>query len=341
MTKGNCEKADCTVAATGKCLLSQPDPALCAHFIPDEELTNPLVQKNPPTQTPVEREETKKLGRKFHSGNELGTEDAAEVMRARYCHLIGVLGVTDAGKTCFLSSLYLTASAGKLPDPYRFAGSLSLQAFEDRARGLREWKDGRLPDQLVDHTVLSDSRQPSLLHLAIRRSDAERRRFDLLLTDLPGEWTKNLIMRQTGAEAFKFLQRADGVILVVDGNRLLSDQRHDELEDMRYFSERLATDVKVPKSTPFVVLVTKCDEFGGKMPPVANDLREHIRGLGFGATAILCSAFSRNPEQVQSGTGVFAAIEAVLTATIRERYGDDGLLHGQPRVGRVFQEFRA
>ena len=50
-----------------------------------------------------------------------------------------------------------------------FAGSLTLQAFEDRARGLREWEDGKLPAQLADHTILTDPRQPEVsLHLAFR-----------------------------------------------------------------------------------------------------------------------------------------------------------------------------
>lgn len=339
MTLGSCEKADCTVASTGKCLLSEPDPKTCAHFRPTSDAVQTPAQDVGSMALGLEQQAEKKDTRKFHLGNELGTEDAIEIMRARYAHLIGVLGSSDAGKTCFLSSLYLMASGGTLPDPYRFSGSLSLQAFEDRARGLREWTDGKLPSQLVDHTVLSEPRQPSLLHLAVRRSDEDRRRFDLLLTDLPGEWTDKLVLHRNNAESFRFLQRADGIILVVDGKLLVSDQRHVEMERMRYFSERLATDVKISRDTPFVIVISKGDEFGMKMPPAADDLRDYVKGLGFPATAILTAAFSRKPDEVKSGTGIFDAVDTILCHLNRISPTPNSVLGGR-RSGRTFREFK-
>jgi hypothetical protein len=339
VAEGTCEKADCTVATTGKCLLSQPVPAECPHFqlgdvsgeIPASDNSSFAVESETPNpQTQVVR--------KFHLGNELGTQDAIEIMRARYGHLIGVLGSTDAGKTCFLSSLYLMASAGKLPSPYEFAGSLTLQAFEDRARGLREWQDGRLPSQLVDHTFLSDKRQPSLLHLAIRESQLDRRRFDLLLTDLPGEWTDNLVLKSTNAGSFRFLQRADGIVLAVDGKLLTSDQRHVELQRMRHFTERIATDVAVSRDTPFVILVSKADEIGMQMPPAANELSDHLQTLGFPTTTVLSAAFSRKPDEIESGTGVFSAIEAILAHPAAKNPGPP--VAGPEQSTRTFQGFR-
>jgi Double-GTPase 2 len=310
-----CEKPDCTVAETGKCLLSHASLAECPYFRTDESESHVeaaevgrTVGNEPPTK------EKKKSSRAFHLGAELGAQDALAVMRGRYAHVIGVLGRTDAGKTCFLSSLYLMASGGSLPEPYHFAGSLTLQAFEDRARGLRQWKGGQLSKQLADHTVLTDPRQPSLLHLAIRESTAERRRFDLLLTDLPGEWTDNLILRASHVPSFRFLQRADGIVLLVDGNLLMSDSdRHAELQRMRHFIERLANDVNVSRDTPLVIVVSKSDEIDMLMPPAASELWDFARGLGFPATAISAASFSRKPASVKSGTGVFKAIETVLS----------------------------
>jgi hypothetical protein len=296
-------------------LLSNPDPGGCSHFRSSNGAIEVGARDLDPLAAGSELAAAEKhSGRRFHFGSELGADDALEIMRARYVHLIGVLGSTGAGKTCFLSSLYLMASGGTLPAQYKFAGSLTLQAFEDRARGLREWKHGTLPGQLVDHTVLSDPRQPSLLHLAIRETHAERRRFDLLLTDLPGEWTDNLVLHAPYAESFRFLQRADGIILVVDGALLMSDQqRHVELQRMRYFSERLANDVNVSRDTPFVIAVSKSDEIDMQMPPAADELRRHVAALGFPATTISIAAFSRTPHKFKSGTGVFSAIETILS----------------------------
>jgi hypothetical protein len=342
VAEGKCDKVDCTVATTGTCVLSHPVPAECPHFKSSATSANTLlsVDSSLHTDSKAQSTTTTQPARQFHSGDELGSIDAIEVMRARYAHLVGILGSTDAGKTCFLSSLYLMASGGKLPSSYQFAGSLTLQAFEDRARGLRRWPDGGLPNQLVDHTVLRDKRQPSLLHLAIRQAQEERRRFDLLLTDLPGEWTDRLALRASNADSFRFLQRADGIIIVVDGNILSSNQRHVEVQRMRYCTERIAQDVKVSLDTPFVILVSKSDEIGMKMPPAADELRDHVRSLGFPATTILSAAISRRPTEIENGTGVFNAIETILSYTAPRNPGLARLEADYHPGSRTFQEFR-
>lgn len=313
MADVSCEKADCTVAETGRCLLSlDPCPHYRGALAPVAPDPLPQPQNGPTDQTQGDVITTRSRGRLFHSGLELGTVDALDVMRARYTHLIGVLGPYGAGKTCILSSLYLLASSGTLPSAYRFAGSLTLKGFEDRARRIREWSDGQLFDQLADHTVLTDPRQPGLLHLAIREANGDRHRYELLLTDLPGEWTENLVKRAAGAERLQFLQRADGIILVVDGPAIESEAKHVELQRMRNLIDRLAGDVGMSRSTPIVVLVSKCDETEMRMPAAAEELRVHATGLGFSVEVILSAAFSRKPKAVPNGTGVFEAIEAIL-----------------------------
>jgi hypothetical protein len=335
---GTCENPDCTVATTGKCLLSHENLAECLHFRAGDAEMPTEAAEAPPAVSVEMPPPPKTTGRTFHLGAELGVEDALEVMSARYAHVIGVLGSTDAGKTCFLSSLYLMVSGGSLPAPYQFAGSLTLQAFEDRARGLRQWKAGQLPSQLADHTVLTDPRQPSLLHLALRESAGERRRIDLLLTDLPGEWTENLVLRASHAPSFRFLQRADGILLLVDGITLMSDAlRHAELQRMRYFCERLAHDVNITRDTPFVIVVSKSDEIEMQIPPAATELCDFVAGLGFPATTVSAASFSRKPESFKSGTGVFTAIETVLAY----RAQDGGVPpDGAPSGDRVFSRFR-
>lgn len=346
MLLGACSYQNCTVQTTGKCLLSVPDPNNCSNFSPSSvlqqaahqtDLEEPLAEETPTKVEPPASPLASVSARTFAWGYELGTSDALQLMQARYTHLIGVLGTTDAGKTCFLSSLYLMASNRLLPEPYRFAGCLSLQAFEDRVRGLRQWESGALANQLVDHTILDDPRQPSLLHLALRESNGERKRFDLLLTDLPGEWTDNLIDSANNASSFEFLQRADGIVLVIDGNRLLSDDRHLELQNMRIFCERLAQDVGVALSTPIIILVSKADEIESKMPPHAIELEDFIKGLGFPARTILCAAISRTPKKIPNGTGVFEAIEAIIASATNERFPAAVPPASQPV--RCFQKF--
>jgi GTPase SAR1 family protein len=342
VTTGACEKNDCTVAATGRCLISHPDPLSCPHFrsgsdvveysteVPEVEATESIGDEE---VLPIIT-----IGRTFHQGIELGADDAVEIMRARYSHLIGVLGSTDAGKTCLLSSLYLMASGGTLPAGYQFAGSLTLQAFEDRARGLREWEKGALPSQLVGHTVLAHPRQPSLLHLAIQEKATNRRRVDLLLTDLPGEWTDNLVLRAANSPSFEFLRRADGIIIVVDGKLLVSDQKFVEVQRIRQFIERLSTDVGIGRDVPFVLLISKSDEIAMQMPEGAIELKEYLESLGYRATAVSAAAFSRLPKEIRSGTGVFEAIETLINS---EPIDQSGSIPPATSTDRSFQRFKS
>jgi len=342
VTTGACQKPDCTVAATGRCLISHPDPLNCPHFRSGGDVVELAEEQEEPEAIENKPEDEVRplvaVGRTFHQGVELGSDDAVEIMRARYTHLIGVLGSTDAGKTCLLSSLYLMASGGSLPAGYQFAGSLTLQAFEDRARGLREWERGALPSQLVDHTILAHPRQPSLLHLAIREKDADRRRFDLLLTDLPGEWTDHLVLRAANASSFDFLRRADGIIIVVDGKLLVSDQRFLEVQRIRQFIERLSTDVGISRDVPFVLLVSKSDEIAMQMPEGAIELKSYLESLGYRAAALSAAAFSRKPEDVKSGTGVFEAIETLIKSASIDI--NDSPPHASS-TGRSFMRFRS
>ena len=312
MATVTCEKAGCTVTETGICLLSHSDLNACPHFRAvdsHEEAAEPVVPMPEPTeQIPLPGS----AARRFPSGLELGTEDAAEIMRARYGHLVGILGSWGAGKTCFLLSLYLMASRGALPSDYLFAGSQTLQGFEARARHLRKWKGGRLPVQLADHTSLADPRQPALLHIALREARGNKRFFDVLLTDLPGEWSKNLVERAASADQFMFLRRADGIIVVIDGPLLNSERRHAELQRSKHLLERLVQSVGVETTTPLVLLVSKYDLLYIKRPMAINELEEHAKSLGFSPEVVLCAAFSKTPHTVANGLGVFEALEKIL-----------------------------
>ncbi|MGO8928274.1 MAG: TRAFAC clade GTPase domain-containing protein [Limisphaerales bacterium] len=234
-------------------------------------------------------------------------------MRSRYVHLIGILGCTDAGKTCFMSSLYLLAACCELMPRYRFAGSLTLQGFEDRIRRLRRWEAGVLPNKLSDHTVLSDARTPSLLHLALQETVDKGGRLELLLTDLPGEWTTRLINNVEAEKRFRFLHRADGIIVVIEGPSLVADEtRHIELFRSKLLLSRLAETLKIDRTTPVVILISKCDKLEKGLPPDVEQLVEHGRSLGFIPEVIRAAAFSSVPEKVANGMGVITAIEHIV-----------------------------
>lgn len=335
MAQGTCDKTDCTVAQTGICLLSNPDPNTCPHF-KAEEGENPPQRISAPALPG--KDSVRPIRRRFHGGLELGTDDAAELMRTRYTHLIAILGSWDAGKTCFLSSLYLTAAHGGLKPDYLFAGSRTLQGFEDRARRTRRWSGSVLPDRLSDHTTLSDPRSPALLHLALQETLAPSRRIELLLTDLPGEWSKNLVDRADTAERFRFLHRADGVLIVLDGPLLTSEARHSEYERSKLLVRRLAETVQLDRTVPILLVVSKCDKLGMREPPVIRDLQTYASSLGFQSEIVLTAAFSSTPETIENGAGILKSIRSIIDRPRASATGEKQ--ETGVRGLRMFENFR-
>lgn len=337
MVTGTCDTQGCTVGETGICLLSHADLTTCPHF----RVTAKSVEAEPIAPGPEQAEPLVVPGskvRRFPSGLELGTGDAAEIMRARYVWLVGILGSWNAGKTCFLLSLYLKASRGDLPG-YVLTGSQTLPGFEERARCLRKWREGPLPEQLADHTHLADPRQPALLHLALREVGGGKRLIDVMLTDLPGEWSEKLVDRADAADRFAFLHRADGIIVVIDGPLLSSGLRHSELLRNKHLLERLVEAVRVDTTTPLVLLVSKSDELGMMRPAAVDELEEHAKSLGFSPDVVLCAAFSRTPATVADGSGVFEALEKILNHAAALRRETAPVLNGTA-FGRAFLDFR-
>ncbi len=272
MSKYTCSNPDCTVEVTGKCLLSH---------LPAETCPNASISEaGSPGQRLGEDEQRLLLPTTLvHHGNELGVQQASEMFSTRYGHLVGVLGAYGTGKTCLLCSLYLLASYGDLRPTRLFAGSMTLPGFENRLRLLRKWSGPGLPDKIVDHTILSDPRQPSFLHIALKQFDAIR---DLFFTDLPGEWTTDLIQRADVAERFRFLTRADGLIIALQAPKLLAPEtRNSQVQSTRMLLQRLYYNVGIASSIPVILAVTRCDITGPTVPPAIYQILEFARELGF------------------------------------------------------------
>jgi hypothetical protein len=309
----SCSKADCTIAATGKCLEAHPDPQECPFFATTSAEPEPAVALVTPIEPDQPDEPTPSAGRVFHAGMELGFEDAISLSRAKYVHLVPVLGATDAGKTCVLVSLYLLA-VNRMLARFRFAGSQTLLGFEHRARGLRKWPSGELPDQFVDHTILGEDRVPSFVHLAFDDLSRKTHRREFLFTDLPGEWTTDLINRLETAKRFSFLARADAVVVAIDGKRLADPEtRQQEVMQAEHLIQRLKQ-TGMPVHCKAILVISKRDESEISLLPYVESIRNLASELGFALNAIETAAISRDPNRIPNGLGIEELLQTIVAA---------------------------
>jgi len=236
--RGPCTNENCTFNATNSCVAGHP-PEECSHrpVVSDRdklELENYSANDAQNANAgALGIEADLRLGRAvlsapiedlptFPASRTLGISQANAMMEERPTCLVGIVGLAGAGKTAALVSAYLMLSQGKF-EGFSYADSETLRAFEEIARASRTWNRGNPPEQITSHTTLSNDREAGFLHLRLRR-DEDNRLFDILLPDLPGEWSRALIDRSDG-ERLSFLGSASVIWLMVDGRQFVDDSR--------------------------------------------------------------------------------------------------------------------
>jgi Double-GTPase 2 len=153
----------------------------------------------------------------------LGMDDVAKFATRSQVATVALIGASNAGKTSFLATLYLLLLNGKIVDGYKFAGSFTLGGWEILANKMR-WL-GQEPPNFPDHTPRGISRQPGLLHLALR--DKKDRLCDVVFADAPGEWFERWAIKQSDpqAEGARWLeQHADSVLIFLDSEKMSSPE---------------------------------------------------------------------------------------------------------------------
>ena len=280
-----CGRADCTVAETGVCLLNNDPPASCPERVPVDEgrgADGPAKEYFPPSRACTLR-------------------DARELMGRRYMQIVGVLGEPDAGKTACLVSLYLLLGRDRL-NGFRFADSTTLRGFEEISRGARRWDRAQPPQELTHHTKLSSDRSASFLHLRLARSGGATGAVDLLMSDLPGEWTTELVS-EGRVDRLAFLKRADVIWLVVDGDRLRrSETRQLSRHRIGLLAGRLGTFLSDTKPS-LVFVVTRRDHGALERESLAA-VRAVGEGAGFDAKVVEVAPFADVDGDVEPGHGI-------------------------------------
>lgn len=303
----SCKLEGCTVDETGICALAR-EPLSCENRInnPAEDGATPVAQDSGDVLsvlsdrlgTPV-LEQPERASR-FSSSRALGMDDLTKLMGSRYVNIVGILGDPESGKTACLASLYLLISEAKLQG-WGFADSKSLTAFEDIARGARDWNNGTSPDQMTMHTELADDHGPGFLHLRlVKQSDG--RRIDLALPDIPGEWTQALV-NTARSDRLDFMKAADAIWIVLDG-RILADieRRQGLIARVGQLAARLSTmfEGRVPR---LLIVVTHQDRHI-LTEDIISRLQAELTRRSIYAEIVGVAPFSDAPDSIAAGFGI-------------------------------------
>lgn len=317
--RGSCKDANCTFNLTKACVRGNP-PDECPHrlLLPEGEHLDDEVERE--QSNPDGNESSSDVARLLEIGaavldtpaelpslppsRTLDLDRANAMMMARQTCMIGIVGLPAAGKTACLVSAYLLLAKGEFAG-FSFADSETLRAFEEIARGSRVWVKGSPPEQITVHTTLSDDREAGFLHLRLRR-DSDGRLFDLLLPDLPGEWSKELIDLDN-RQRLAFLKSSSVIWFMVDGRQFANDAT---VAYARYRAglliERLAD--LLGDHRPRILLVPTWQDAGAFPPAEVDTLSETAARLGFGIEMAPIASFSWN-DAVSPGEGVAELVE--------------------------------
>ncbi|WBM59659.1 hypothetical protein M5X66_11700 [Providencia sp. PROV188] len=301
---GSCQFDGCSFDETGICALDH-SPGECPNRSvqhTDNEVTSNDIPEyddlSDQITSPVLSEPTN--SHTFGSNRSLGLDELDAIMKKKYVNVIGILGDPESGKTACLASLYLLVSHAKL-NGWSFADSLSLIAFEDIARGARDWNNGKIPEQMTVHTELADDHNPGFLHLRLNRL-LDGRKVDIALPDIPGEWTQTLIT-SSRYDRLEFLKSAEVIWIVLDGRILANkEQRGSLIIRIGQLAGRLNTmfNSQIPR---LIIVVTHHDSYtlDGN---VSTRLLGELKRYNVSAEIVEVSPFSENQEKVPAGFGL-------------------------------------
>lgn len=151
----------------------------------------------------------------INSGEALSRDKFYTIAAKESTKMLLLLGPVASGKTTIETSLYQLFQE-KPVENYYFAGSRSLQGFEQRAYYTRIKSKGSLPD--TPRTKVDE--EPTFLHLRLWNRDNDATT-NLIFWDISGEaFSENIGKVDSVKKEFGFAERADFVIGIIDGEKL-------------------------------------------------------------------------------------------------------------------------
>jgi len=225
------------------------------------------------------------------------------------------------------------AANGKL-EGYQIADSQTLRGIDDISRGARRWNQGQLPEEMTIHTELQDERTPGFLHLRLKRL-SDGKMLDLLLPDLPGEWTESLINHKR-TDRLSFLKSADVLWLAIDGADLMKS-RQQVLHRTQLLFQRLKAFLE--PYAPKIILVISHLDLGEPEERSVKVLEGEAKRRGLDLSIINVASFS-DLGSIAPGTGLADLLTKTFEAgaPLRSTFWPDS---ERPNAGRYILRFRS
>lgn len=199
------------------------------------------------------------------SGNTFGIVDVPFLAARSNPRLVAIAGPHKAGKTTLLAAWYLIAGKGHARSLGRFAGSYTLEGWENLAHALR-WTETSGPIFPM-HTPTA-GRFPGLLHWALR-TEANLIQ-DILLADAPGEWFRRWSIDRNAEDAAGarwLAEHADVFVVLADCDALSGPLRGSARNSLELLLDRIGAE---RKNRPVALIWSKADK------DVPNEIREAV-----------------------------------------------------------------
>ena len=276
------------------------------------------------------------------AGYEMSAVDTEDITLRWPTQLIVFAGAEGSGKTTMLAALYEHLGRGSFAG-FDFAGSQSLLGFEKICHANRVISAGTRPT--TERTIPSD--EAAYYHLALRETVGERRRRQVLLSALSGElyrWARN---SREECEKLTFLNRANAIIVLVDGEKLASlEQRVNAHADAAGILDAFLDAKMVPSGSHVEFVFSKLDRIRAAgdsalaflkqtQEKLETKFRARVPQLVFRELAARPGP-SNEEEELSNGLATAFATWAVLQARVTD---DCGQVRQPPSDAREFSKF--
>lgn len=273
-----CTQDDCPFNETGACLEQvepiESCPHLVEHYVTDEDEDPESIDESTETPTSLPAKQVRKPPQVFrvpvYSGEALIGEQADALASEVETTVVIVAGDVDSGKTTLIGRSYSSFLEGPV-GTWRFAGSRTLLGYERRVHNHRLSSNQNAA--VTDHTPLGVD---EYYHLDVQSTDGELRR--LLLHDISGEAYQQATNSTSGAEALDMLRRADVIVILLDGDRLLKKAKRSaavsRLQDLLLSIARVG---HLKKAPPVQIVVSRWDYV--KAADKETGIKEEMEGI--------------------------------------------------------------